>query len=204
MNTPIYTVELPEYKLSKLHDDNSTYDGEIFKLTPWYNIKIPNVYFEKKPDFAKFGKIIDDELKKHFLGKHVVLRVIGSMEHPNKSIDELISIISTTGTDRYDPFRKGDRYENLENKKIDFFALDFVIDKNEGYSENFLEPFYFWAVADRGYPIRIDIMIIYDYSKLEQVEHTYQGRENEIKRDGFCFKDQNNKNKAILGIIKIL
>ena len=36
------------------------------------------------------------------------------------------------------------------------------------------------------------------------VEHRYKGRENELKKDSFVFKNPDNKPHAILGIIKIL
>jgi hypothetical protein len=39
-------------------------------------------------------------------------------------------------------------------------------------------------------------------AKLKRVVHQYEGRKD-IKRDGFVFKDQNNKPDAIKAIIKI-
>ena len=104
----------------------------------------------------------------------------------------------------YDPNRKGDRYENLDKLPIDFFALDFEVKQEEAYFEHFLEPFYFWPITDRGKPIRIDIAIVYDLSKLKVVEHRYVGRENELKKDGFIFREPEHKTDAVLGIIKIL
>ena len=67
-----------------------------------------------------------------------------------------------------------------------------------------LNSFYEWPIKDRSRPIRIDIGVVYDLSKLRVVEHKYLGRESEIKRDGFVFKNPKNKKSSILGIIKIL
>ncbi len=76
-----------------------------------------------KLDWAAIGAKIDKKLKEHFVGRKVAIRCIRSQEHKGKSVNELIKIIKRTGVDRYDPHRKGDRYENIENRKIDFFVL---------------------------------------------------------------------------------
>ena len=201
MTIPVYQVTVSGYKLQTFKEVSLKVD---YEGTPWFNLKIPQIYWENKPDFEKIGSKIDNCLKKHFLGKKVAIRVLGSEEHKNKTIPALIKIIKKLGHDRYDLKRKGDRYENIDNYHIDFFALDFKIEEHKSYFKNFLEPFYFWPIANRGKPIRIDIAIIYDLSKLKIVEHRYEGRENELKKDGFIFKDPNKKKEAILGIIKIL
>jgi len=201
MAIPVYQVTVPEYKLKTFNKKSKKLN---YAGTPWFNIKIPQVYWDNKPDFEKIGTKIDSCLKKHFIGKKVAVRVLGSEEHKAKSIAEVIKIIKNLGHDRYEPKRKGDRYENLDKKYIDFFALDFKVEKDKSYFKDFLEPFYFWPIADRNKPIRIDIAIVYDLSKLKIVEHRYKGREQELKKDGFVFKDPDNKPDAILGIIKIL
>jgi hypothetical protein len=53
-----------------------------------------------------------------------------------------------------------------------------------------------------GYPVRIDIAIVYDTDQLEQIPHRYEGR-NDIKDDGFAFKNPEDKADAVLGVIKI-
>jgi hypothetical protein len=198
---PVYKIKIPEYKVRKFKTSSKT---KRIQFTPWFGIKIPQIYEDKKPDFAKIGAKVDRILKKHFLGKKVAIRVLSSSEHKGKSADELIKIIKKIGHDKYDPKRKGDRYENVEGKKIDFFALDYTVKKNGEYFRYLIEPFYYWPIHDRGRPLRADIAIIYDLSKLKRILHQYKGREGEIKKDGFVFKDQENKSDAILGIIKIL
>lgn len=198
---PVYQVKVPEYKLKKF---KKTSKGLDYTVTPWYNIKIPKIYTDYKPDFVEIGRKIDKCLKRHFLGKKVVIGALSSKEHKNKSADNLIKIIKKLGYDRYDSNRKGDRYKNIDNKKIDFFAIEFKINKSGEYFRQFIEPFYYWPIADKNKPIRIDIAIIYDTKQLKAVEHRYKGRENEIKRDGYIFKNPEKKPDAILGIIKIL
>lgn len=198
---PIYQVTVPEYKFKRYSNNSKKID---YAATPLFNIKVPKSYLDNAPDFEKIGAKVDNCLKRHFLGKSVAVRVLSSEEHKGKSLDKLINIIKKLGHDRYNPEKKGDRYENLDNKHIDFFALDFKVKKNESYFASFIEPFYFWPIADNRKPVRIDLAVIYDLSKLDVVEHRYEGREKEIKRDGFIFKNPNNKPDALLGMIKIL
>ncbi len=170
---------------------------------PVYRIKVSEYHVRSKPDFAAIGTKIDRIIKRHFLGQKVAIRCIGSQEHKGKSLPELVKIIKKLGTDKYDPERKGEKYENAENKHIDFFALDFKITGKGKYMENFIEPFYAYPKQENKPPVRIDIIIIYDLSKLMRILHRYEGRKD-IKRDGFVFKAPENKPAAVKGIIKVL
>ncbi len=172
-------------------------------MIPVYEISVPEYTVNKEPDWSNIGKKIDEKIKKHFLGKKVVIRCLGSQDHRGKSIDDVIRIIKELGTDRYDPNILGDRYENIENKKIDFFGLDFEIKPDSSLIENFIKPFYSWPLSIGEPPIRIDILIIYDYAEVKIALHKYKNR-SDVKRDGFIFKHPDKKNEAIFGIIKIL
>lgn len=136
---------------------------------PILEIAIPEYQVVTKPDFQSIGAKIHRSLIKHFLGQKLVIRCIGSQEHPEKTTDQLIQIIRELGTDRYDPRRQGDRYDNLENKAIDIFALDFTIKEHGQYLEQFIEPFYTWPKSKGDLPIKLDIIILYDHSKLKKV-----------------------------------
>lgn len=164
---------------------------------PVYKISVSEYNVKKKSDWEKIGSKIDVIIKKHFMGKKIAIRCLSSDEH-DKSTDDLIKIIKKLGVDKYDPSRKGDRYENVDNKHIDIFALDFLVNSKD-IMKIFIESFYVYPKK----PIRIDIAIIYDAAKLKRVLHRYEGR-IDIKRDGFVFKDPENKKDALLGIIKIL
>ncbi len=132
------------------------------------------------------------------------MRGLASIEHPGKSIDDLIEIIKRDGTDRYDPKRIGDRYENIEGEHIDFFALKFEIAKSTEMFSQLTWPFYHWGIKSRGFSLRCDILVIYDPLKLKKINFTYAGREHEGQRDdGFVFKDPADKPAAVKAIIKI-
>lgn len=192
---PIYEVQAPDYVFNDIAIGNKTIS------TPYGNIPIE--YEANKPDFSTIGQPVDECLKKHFLGKRVLIRALGSQEHVGKSVDDLIRVVCEQGYDRYDPQRVGDRYENVEGKHIDLFALEFTINRDGTYMEHFIEPFYYWCIKDRGFPVRVDILILYDPDQLAVVEHRYKGRED-TKTDGYVFKYPNHKSKAILGVVKIL
>jgi hypothetical protein len=167
-----------------------------------YSIKVPEYNVKSKPDHKKIGAKIDKIIKRYFLGKKVAIRCLDSKYHKGKSISSLIKIIKTLGTDRYNPKIKGDRYENVEGKRIDIFALDFKIKENGEYMKQFIEPFYDFPINFGEKPIRLNLVVIYDASKLKRVTHKYNGRKD-IKKDGFIFKNPNNKKEALLGIVKI-
>lgn len=165
-------------------------------------IDLPQYSILQEPKADEIGRLVDDEIRKNFHRKSVVVRGIASSEHPSKSTEELIDIISRTGTDRYDPNRRGDRYENIENKRIDVFGVLAKVAEDSEIFGVIVWGFYHSAKAVHGYPVRIDVVTIYDAEQLDQVTHQYEGRED-VKDDGFAFKNCDNKAAAVLGIIKI-
>lgn len=62
--------------------------------------------------------------------------------------------------------------------------------------------FYYGAKAIHGEPVRIDILTVYDAKALKRVTHQYEGR-TDIKRDGFVFREPQDKSRALLGILCI-
>lgn len=170
--------------------------------TPVFTVNVPEYQVEAEPDYRLIGRIVDDELRKHFFGQTIVVRGIGSSEHPGKTVDELVGIIKRDGTDRYDPNRKGDRYENIKGKHIDLFAFRRKVTPRMQLFKDIAYGFYRSAIGLHGKPTRIDILIIYDATKLKAVVHQYEGRTDK-KRDGFVFREPTRKRSAVLGIIKI-
>lgn len=165
-------------------------------------LTVPEYQVTTEPDYKVVGKIVDDELKKHFPGQVIVVRGIGSSEHPGKTADELIEIIQQQGTDRYDPDRKGDRYENINGKHIDLFAFRRKVTPRMRLFKDIAYGFYHSAIGIHGKPTRIDILIIYEASKMKAVLHQYEGRTDK-QRDGFVFRTSRNKADAVLGVVKI-
>lgn len=168
---------------------------------PIYSIDLPEYKVDTQPDHVAIGKRIDAIIKQHFMDQEVIIRCLGSGEHPGKTIDQVIEIIQQTGTDRYDPNRTGDRYENVDDKQIDFFGLPFRVDENGSIMEQFIESFYTWPLQSRGYPVRVDIVIMYDPKQVKQVVHTYD--DGRTKDDGYVFMNPERKSSALIAVIKL-
>ena len=174
-------------------------------MIPVYEIHLPEYTTDKEPDHGAVGAKVDNLIKQHFLGQHIAIRCLSTAEHPGKTTDRMIEIIKRLGHDRYDPVRQGDRYENNEGKKIDIFAFDYHVEPDTKMFSVFTWPFYNLKEQYPHHPIKIDIVIIYDPAKFEQIEFSYPGREHEgMRSDGFVFKDLEHKPEAIKAIIKIL
>jgi len=171
--------------------------------TPVFSVSAPTYRIDSEPDHTAIGEKVDATIKQHFMGQTIVVRGISSSAHPGKSLDELIAIIKHEGTDRYDPDREGDRYENLQGKHIDLFAFRRKVTPTMQFFKDMTWGFYHGGIAIHGKPTRIDLLLIYDAQKLKRVLHQYEGRDDK-KRDGFAFKDPANKPAALLGIVKVL
>ena len=192
-------LEIPEYKLTSYRD--------LPAETPYFRegIPVPIPYEENKPNFERIAQQLVNLLRQYFHGERIALRLLSSSEHQDKSREALTNIIKRTGTDRYDPNRKGDRYDNIQKQAIDFFALDFELGKpeEEVCLEHALRSFYYYPILQGEAPIRVDIGLVYDVRKIRMVPHSYVGREEEIKTDGFVFIDPANKPEALRAILVI-
>ncbi len=182
---------------------------EVKYLCFWYHkymkrieIAVPEYTVESEPNYESIGRKIDNALMNNFSGDEILLRGIGSSEH-NIDREELIQTIITTGTDRYDEARRGDRYENVDNKHIDLFAFEETVHEHMNLGWQVIYGFYHSAISVHGRPTKIDILTIYDASYFDVVEHRYHGR-TDIKTDGFAFKDGVEKSNAVIGIIELL
>lgn len=171
-------------------------------MIPVYTVSLPDYQVQNEPNHAAIGKQVDDVLRQHFLGQTVVVRGISLSAHPNLSTNELIVKINQHGTDRYDPQNKGDRYENIGNKHIDFFAFRRKVTPRMQLFKDVSWGFYHGAKKIHGAPVRIDLLLIYDSAQLKAVLHQYEGRPDK-KRDGFVFKDSANKPAALRAILII-
>ncbi|HVX48071.1 MAG TPA: hypothetical protein VHA05_01810 [Candidatus Saccharimonadales bacterium] len=172
-------------------------------MTKILTVELPRYTVETEPDHKSIGKVVDEVIKQNFAGQVIVVRGISSNQHPDKSDDELIETIKKTGTDRYDPERAGDRYENIDGKRIDLFAFRRKVTPSMELFKDISWGFYHGSKEIHGEPVRIDILTIYDATQLKAVVHQYEGRDD-IKRDGYIFKNPDNKAAALLGIIKIV
>ncbi len=166
---------------------------------PIYTINLPQYQVETEPDDEAIGAVIDAEIKKHFLGKSILIRGVASSEHPTKTRDELVEIITSNGTDRYDPNRAGDRYENVEGKQIDLFAFHYKVEAATKLTQPLIWGFYHSSLGIHGKPMRIDVITIYDVEQMNQITHRYEGRDD-VKDDGFTFRYPQNKLDALQAV----
>jgi hypothetical protein len=180
-------------------------------------VSVPEYNVNRKPDYIAIGKKVDRVIESNFTDRKYVYRAIGKDDHPQLTLDELVSIIIKSGTDRYDPERKGVCHEQFSVYDYDLHAGSFeiknsliVIEETDTYPTLFGDTaydFYENAPLDRGYPVRIDLLVLYDPGKLElakkidpQAPTVLHPLEKYLHR----FKDRKNKVDALLGIVKIL
>lgn len=156
----------------------------------------------KTPDHVAVGKQLDALIKQHFMGKKVVVRLIGSQDHPGLSLDDLVDKIVTSGTDRYEPQRMGIGYEEFVGKKIqvDFYGEPVTVTNDLEFMGQAIWEMHHSAIGDRGYGVHVNVVLLYDADAVEMVMNMYDYQPNS---DGYVFKNQTNKPGALLGIIKI-
>lgn len=176
---------------------------------PEYNVK-------KKPNYLKLGKKVDAVLEKSFSDGKYIFRAIGSDDHKGLSLNKLANIVLRTGTDKYDPKRKGVCHDEFSGYDYDIQAGTItikngtlVIPKDNKYPTEFGDTvwhFYEHTPLDRGYPVRIDLLLIYDSTKLKKARKV-NPKAPPVRRKliNFLYKFKNPKNKkdALLGIVKI-
>jgi hypothetical protein len=173
----------------------------ISLLLPEYNI-------ETQPDYQSIGTKVDKALEENFNGKDVAIRALSLTDHPQLTLDEFVKIIAETGTDKYDPNRKGVDHEIFEPYKPDFQAGFCTVGKNHfGEGADFIQKFYENVLFDRGYRLRLDLLLIYDLHQLVQAEKVDKDKPDvspHLVPYLFRFKDPEHKPEALLGIIKLL
>lgn len=170
-------------------------------------LSLPEYTIDTKPDYS-IGQQVDKVIKENFDVKGIIIRALSSSDHPQYSFDELIEVILEKGTDKYDPNRRGVAHEEFEPYQADFQGGAFEIDDKTGSMfGGAMRNFYENAPIDRGYPLRIDLLLIYDKNQLiqaEKVDKDKPGVSPHLEPYLFRFKDSNHKQEALLGIVKIL
>ncbi len=172
-------------------------------------IFIPEYTIDVQPDYTAVGFQIDKAVQENFEGNFLV-RELSMIDHPQHSLDELADIILKTGTDKYDPNRKGVAHEEFEPYKPDLQAGEVTIKGGKIIGESFSEDvrrFYENTLIDRGYRLRIDLLVLYDPKqmvKAEKVDDAKPNIEPHLEEYLWRFKDSEHKYSAVVGIVKIL
>lgn len=172
-------------------------------------VSIPEYTLENKPDYKVVGEKVDKVISENFEGRFLA-RSLSIMDHPQYTLDELVDIIVRTGTDKYDPNRKGVAHETFGAYDLDLQAGEIVVKDGKVISEPFSEDvrrFYENTLLDRGYRLRIDLIVLYDPSKFiraVKVIPEHPGTDAHLEEYLWKFKDKENKPQAVVGIVKIL
>jgi len=170
------------------------------------SISLLEYNIDKQPDYQAIGTKIDETLERYFNGKDVAIRALSLTDHPQFTLDEFVKVILEKGTDKYDPDRKG--VEGFENYEVDFQAGFCTVGKNHsGEGADFIQKFYENVLLDRGYRLRVDLLLVYDLHQLvraKKIDSDKSGVDPRLEPYLFKFKNQQQKKQALLGIIKLL
>ncbi len=180
-------------------------------------ISLPEYKIKSKPKYIELGRKVDFEIEKNLPDGQYVYRAIGADDHPNLSLNEFVSIILKYGTDKYNPNRKEVCHEEFcmydHDIQTGFFEIKnqkIILDNSYEYNSLFgdtIKKFYENVLLDRGYSIRIDLLIIYDANQLEKVKKINPKAKRarpELEECLYKFKNPKNKKDALRAIIKIL
>lgn len=109
-----------------------------------------------------------------------------------------------------DPNRKSVAHEEFAPYEPDIQAGKIVIENNAIVGESCAEDvkrFYENALLDRGYRLRIDLLVLYDpeqMTKAEKTDTTKPSVAPHLEEYLWKFKNPGDKQKSVVGIVKIL
>ena len=165
-----------------------------------FGIPVAMEYWENRPDFEAISKPVKNYLRSQFMNERIGLRMLGSGEHPNKTVDDLIEIIRQKGHDRYDLNWRANKYGEIDPDKIALFMLELEIGQEFGIDGeeqimHALNSFYLYC--DR--PVKVDIAIVYDLSNV-QLEKIWYAGEQEFAH---VFINTAKAPESVLSVLKI-
>jgi hypothetical protein len=176
------------------------------RKTQVLSIPLPGYRVDSEPDYS-LGVQVDRVIRDHFDVRRIIVRAISSADHVPLTLDELAQVILEEGTDKYDPDRRGVAYEEFEPYHADLQGGTFEIGKGESsFFGGVMKHFYKDAPSDREYPLRIDLLLIYDRDQLVRADRPDPGRPRvryPLESFLFRFKNPDRKRGALLGIVKI-
>jgi hypothetical protein len=171
-------------------------------------ISLPEYKIDTQPSYQVVGAEIDKVIGQNFEGTYLA-RELSITDHPQYSLDDLANIIVATGTDKYDPNRKGVGHEDFEPYKVDIQAGLITVEHGQIQGESFSEDikrFYENTLLDRGYRLRIDLIVLYDPKQMIQATKDANTKSNispHLEQYLWRFKNPERKPDALVGIIKI-
>lgn len=179
-------------------------------------VKVPEYKIDKKPDYLRIGAKVDKVIEENFSDGIYGVRAIGKDDHPNLTLEKLVKTVLENGSDKYDPNRKGVCHDQFSVYDYDVQMGTFEIKNSKlvnypnelpGLFAETIYNFFEQTPFDRGYAVRIDLLLIYDLSQFELAKKV-NSRETNIRLSLenylYKFKNRDNKKSALLGIIKIM
>ena len=164
------------------------------------SIKLPNYKLGQPINFVDIGTEIDKVVSENFPQGDIAIRAISLRDHGKLSREDLIEIISKLGTDKYDSQRKmAVAHDFYQDKGVELFAVPIRKGEKVAFASEMVEDFAVGAIQDRGYALRIDLLIIYDLNQLEEIPIQYP---EWIGKDAFRFKRMDKKS-ALKGFVRI-
>lgn len=171
----------------------------------------------RRPAYDAIGRRVDAAILRAFPDGRYILRAIGLDDHPGTTLEQLAAIVLTTGTDKYDPERtavghaefSGYDYD-IQAGRIEIRGRRFLPDRSDpsptlfgGIARHFFEG----APIDRGHPVRIDLLLLYDPRRLVRARRRHphaKGVRRGLDRFLFRFVEPEDKPRALVGLVKIL
>ncbi|MDG6913541.1 MAG: hypothetical protein JRN35_10755, partial [Nitrososphaerota archaeon] len=168
-------------------------------------------------DYLRIGRKVDREIGKNFPDGKYVLRAIGLDDHLGMTLGELTRVVREKGTDKYDPTRRAIGQEEFSGHyDIQAGPIEirgsrvFVDDTDSGGRSIFggvARHFYEDAPLDRGHPVRIDLLLLYDSSKVVRARKRHphaKGVRRGLNQFLYKFKVPDHKKSALVGVVQIL
>jgi hypothetical protein len=182
-------------------------------------LALPTYTVTEPPD----AEALDDLLCKTFGQdgeREIGLRSVSLIDHPTHTHDSLGDVIMATGTDRYDPQRKGPLHEAYDPYGVELHVVPCMVSATSlrssmcdgrtfyGTTESVMaeavSDFYVGPPVDRGgVPLRIDLVTVYDLALLDGIRIPFHG--DEIPPLSACrFRYPDRRRQAVVGLVKIL
>jgi hypothetical protein len=183
---------------------------------PTYTVTVP-------PDAEAVGAALDDVICTNFGQdgeREVAIRSVSLIDHPEHTHDSLAEVITATGTDRYDPERKGPLHETYDPYGVELHVGPSTVSATSlrshmcdgvtfyGTTQSVMaeavSDFYVGPPVDRGgVPLRIDLITIYDMAQLEGIQIPFHGDEKP-PYSACRFRYPDRRSDAVLGLVKVL
>lgn len=177
-------------------------------------IELPDYKIETPLDYDFFGKKLDDLLLANLPEGAYLERSIGLIDHPGLSLDQLTDLVKKHGTDKYDPSRKSIFDEEFSSFRFDIHASEFGIRAGEllfdhqhnlsTYSGQNIYCFHKLTPFDRGYAIRLNLLMVYDKNLLHPAIQLKPCEERILNYSRFLYRFESTPPvQALKLIIKI-